>query len=83
MDKLSAFEYFKTIARTNSISAAADELGISQPALSAFLKRLEATVGTVLVDRSSVPMSLTDAGKTYLNYLEKADMLNSAMAAGR
>lgn len=75
MDKLSAYEYFKVIARTKSISAAADELGISQPALSAFLKRQEVSVGVPLVDRSSTPMSLTEAGKTYLNYLEKADML--------
>lgn len=79
MDKLSAYEYFKTISRTKSISAAADELGISQPALSAFLKRQESSVGVTLVDRSITPMSLTEAGKTYLEYLEKADMLNRKM----
>lgn len=79
MDKLSAFEYFRTIARTKSISAAAEELGISQPALSAFLKRQEASIGTSLVDRSSVPMSLTEAGKTYLDYLEKVEKLNRKM----
>lgn len=79
MDKLSAYEYFKTIARTKSISAAADELGISQPALSAFLKRQETSIGTALVDRSNVPMSLTEAGKSYLGYLEKVEMLSRKM----
>ena len=80
MDKLPASEYFKTIARTKNISAAAEELGISQPALSAFLKRQEATIGHTLIDRSTVPVSLTEAGRVYLDYLDKMDILNHELS---
>lgn len=80
MDRLLSFEYFRAIARTGNISIAADELGISQPALSAFLKRLESQVGTALVDRSTNPLTITDAGNSYLNYLEKINSLNRELS---
>lgn len=79
MDKLSS-EYFKAIVRTKNISAAAEELGISQPALSAFLKRQETAVDHVLIDRSTVPVSLTEAGRVYLDYLDKVDILNHELS---
>lgn len=80
MDRLSSSEYFRTIVRTKSISAAAEELGISQPALSAFLKRQETAVGHTLIDRSTVPVTLTEAGKLYLSYLDKMDILNHELS---
>lgn len=80
MDKLSSSEYFKAIVRTKNISAAAEELGISQPALSAFLKRQEAAIGHTLIDRSTVPVSLTEAGQVYLSYLDKMDILNHELS---
>ena len=55
--------YIKTIAEMRSISAAAESLGISQPALSAHLKKTEAEVGAVLFDRSRQPLELTEAGQ--------------------
>lgn len=80
MDKLVALEYFRTIARTRNISAAAEELGISQPALSNFVKRQEASVGATLVDRSTVPVTITEAGQAYFEYLEKVDSLNRELS---
>lgn len=80
MDKLVALEYFKTIARTRNISAAAEELGISQPALSNFVKRQESSVGTTLIDRSTVPITITEAGSAYLKYLEKVDSLGRELS---
>lgn len=71
MEKLSAYEYFNAIVKTKSISAAADILGISQPALSSFIKRQEVLIGLPLIDRSTNPISITNAGYSYLNYLEK------------
>ncbi|MBQ4596603.1 MAG: LysR family transcriptional regulator, partial [Firmicutes bacterium] len=44
------------IAETKNISAAADQLKISQPALSSQLKKLENTLGTVLFDRTKQPL---------------------------
>ena len=76
MDRITSSEYFRTIVRTKNISAAAEELGISQPALSAFLKRQETAVGHTLIDRSTVPVTLTAAGQVYLNYLDRMDILN-------
>ena len=80
MEKLSTNEYFIAIINAGSISAAAEELGISQPALSAYLKRLEASVGATLLNRSTNPISLTDAGKAFANYLENTKMLERKLA---
>lgn len=72
MERKTTFSYIKTIAETKSISVAADALGISQPALSSYLKKQESAVGAVLFDRSRQPLELTEAGKVYLEYLDKA-----------
>jgi molybdate transport repressor ModE-like protein len=51
------------IARTGSLSAAAVELGFSQPAVSYQLRSLEREVGTVLVVRNGRATRLTPAGE--------------------
>ena len=71
--------YIKAIAEMRSISAAAESLGISQPALSAHLKKTEAEVGAVLFDRSRQPLELTEAGQAYLNYLERTQSLEKEL----
>ena len=71
--------YIKAIAEMRSISAAAESLGISQPALSAHLKKTEAEVGAVLFDRSRQPLELTEAGQAYLNYLERTHSLEKEL----
>lgn len=58
-----------TIARLGTISAAANELHISQPALSRSLARLENELGTQLLDRQGRKISLNAAGKTALEYI--------------
>lgn len=63
------YEYVLSIARHQSISQAARELCITQPALTKYLKRLEENLGTRLFDRTTTPLSLTPAGK---KYVEKA-----------
>ena len=80
MEKKTNFNYIKTIADMRSISAAAEVLGISQPALSAHLKKLETELGTVLFDRSSKPLELTEAGHAYLEYAEKSVALERELA---
>ena len=71
--------YIKTIADMRSISAAAESLGISQPALSAHLKKIESELGAVLFDRSRQPLELTEAGHAYMDYLDRAQSLNKEL----
>lgn len=75
MDTFASSNYIKTIADLNSISAAAEKLGISQPALSAYLKKQEEQLGVVLFDRSRQPLALTEAGKIYLEFAGKLSSL--------
>ena len=55
-----------TVTRAGTISAAARELHISQPALSQLVKRIELDVGTPLFDRRANPLRLTPAGAEFL-----------------
>lgn len=71
--------YIKKIAEVKSISIAAELLGISQPALSAYLKKTESELGTQLFDRSRQPLELTETGQAYLNYLEKEAALHKEL----
>ena len=78
MDRKTA-HYIKTIADMKSISAAAESLGISQPALSAHLKKIESEIGTVLFDRSRQPVELTEAGHAYLAFLDRTQSLEKEL----
>ena len=79
MEKNNRQNYIKEIAETKSISIAAEQLGISQPALSAFLKKTERELGCLLFDRSRQPLELTEAGRLYMDYLEKDDALREQL----
>ncbi len=59
------------ISQMGSFSKAAESLYISQPALSATVKKLEAELGTQLIDRSTNPVQITEAGKVYLESVQK------------
>lgn len=60
------------IAREGSFTRAADTLTISQPSLSARVRRLERYLGCQLIDRHSRPVHLTAEGKAFLPYAERA-----------
>jgi LysR family transcriptional regulator, glycine cleavage system transcriptional activator len=57
------FAVFEAIIRTGSPSRAAEELNVSQPAVSQAIKALEAHIGASLLDRSTRPPTLTEAGR--------------------
>lgn len=63
---LKQFEYALTLARVGSFSVAAEMLGISQPSLSQYIKKLEKQAGAILFDRTNSDIRLTDAGKIYI-----------------
>jgi len=56
---------FEAAARLGSMSAAARELGVSQPAISRHLQILEADLGQALFHRNRRGLSLTTAGNAY------------------
>lgn len=63
--------YVYEVYRAKSFSKAAKNLYISQPALSAMVKRAEQEIGMLIFDRSTNPISLTIAGKYYIRQAEK------------
>jgi DNA-binding transcriptional LysR family regulator len=77
-------EYFLTLAEHRHFGRAATCLGISQPALSQQLRRLEAEFGTVLVERTSRTVALTAAGLAILAPIRRclAAYQEAVLAAG-
>src|SRR5690606_20382686 len=63
IDKL---EFFMALARTRHFGKAAEELGITQPTLSAGIKQLEDQLGVMLVLRGSRFQALTPEGEQVL-----------------
>ena len=59
---------FKEIAQTRSISKAAAHSGISQSAATQHVQELERRLGARLVDRSTRPLALTEAGRLYADF---------------
>ena len=57
--------YFLALASAGSLARAADALGLTQPALSKSLKRLERRVGAKLVARTNQGSELTPAGTAF------------------
>lgn len=84
---ITALTYFKMIAECGSLTKAAKQLHISQPAMSAMLKKFEEELGVELFDRTSNRIYLNKAGEaalihvnTILNNIEqlKSDVLSVA-----
>src|ERR1700755_3185084 len=59
------------ISETGSLTKAADRLGLSQPAVSSQVKRLQALVGGALFERSSSGTEWTELGKLVLQHAKK------------
>jgi len=66
MDKLRALETFAAIVDRGSLTAAADALGSSLPAVVRQLAALEAALGVRLLNRTTRRLSLTQDGRLYL-----------------
>ena len=70
MPELKQLRVLCAIGATGSFSAAADELDYTQPAVSKIVASLERELGTVLVDRETRPIRLTDAGAALARHAE-------------
>ena len=64
--ELLQMKYFERIAAHENISKAAEDLFVTQPALSASLRRLENELGYTLFDRQGRKLVLNDNGKRFL-----------------
>ena len=64
-------KYVYEVYREKSFSKAAQNLYISQPSLSARIKKVEERVGFPLFDRSTSPLQLTEIGEVYMQAAEE------------
>ena len=65
---LTQLQYAVTIAKTKSMNQAANELFVSQPALSGAMKELEDELGTQLFIRNNRGIVITTEGEEFLSY---------------
>lgn len=70
--ELYQLRYFCSVAKYENITKAADELHVSQPALSRSVKRLEEELGVALFDRVGRHIELNDRGRVFLRAAEGA-----------
>ncbi len=64
-------KYIYEVYLEKSFSKAAQNLFISQPSLSARVKKVEERIGFPLFDRSTSPLQLTEVGKVYIEASEE------------
>lgn len=57
---------FETLAALKNFSRSAEECNVSQPAFSRRIRMLEAEIGVELINRQTLPLSLTPAGEVFL-----------------
>ena len=74
------FQYVLTVYREQSFTRAAEKLFISQPSLSAAIKKTEEEIGTPLFERGT-PVRLTAAGKEYIRVGEQITRLQHDFSA--
>ncbi|WP_263352880.1 LysR family transcriptional regulator [Acidicapsa acidisoli] len=79
------FEQLKTfqfVSRLKSFSRAADNLGVTQPAISAQIRSLENEVGARLFDREGGKVTFTAAGRLFEPFAEHCLQCHSHILAG-
>lgn len=70
--ELTPLRYILAIAETGHMTRAAQRLGVTQPTLSAMLKKLEAELGADLFHRNARGVALTEAGKAFVDHARSA-----------
>ena len=72
LPSLNALKAFEAAARHESFTKAADELSVTQGAVSHQVKALEAELGLRLFNRERQRLVITDAGRSYLEVIRDA-----------
>jgi DNA-binding transcriptional LysR family regulator len=87
LDRLTSLEVFAKAAAAGSFSAAGRTMGISQTMVTKHIAALEARLGVKLFHRSTRRLSITEAGRSYLEASERIltdmDAAEAAIAADR
>jgi len=65
---------FLAVAREGNLTAAADKIGLTQPALTKTIRRVELDFGAKLFERTTRGMFLTPAGKLLLERAERIEL---------
>ena len=72
--ELRDLEYFSVVAEHGNLRRAADALGLSQPALSKSLRRLEKSARAKVVKRTPDGIELTIVGKALLRHAQRLQL---------
>ena len=72
-------EYIYAIYQEKSFSKASKKLFVSQPWLSSVVKRVEQEIKNPIFDRTTSPISLTEAGRYYIEQVEKVMEIENDM----
>jgi DNA-binding transcriptional LysR family regulator len=87
LDRLTGLEVFTKVAAAGSFSAAGRAMGMSQTMVTKHIAALEARLGIKLFHRSTRRLSITEAGRSYLEASERIlsefDAADAAVAADR
>jgi len=87
LDRLTGLEVFAKVAAAASLSAAARALGMSQTMVTKHIAALEARLGAKLFHRTTRRLSITEAGRSYLESSERIlaeiEAADAAVAADR
>jgi len=70
--ELTTLRQFRAIAESRHMTRAAEAMGVTQPALSAMVKKLEAELGAPLLHRTRRGVELTEAGRVFLAHAQRA-----------
>lgn len=87
LDRITGLQVFARVAATGSLSAAARAMALSQSMATKHLAALEKRLGVSLFHRSTRRLSLTEAGRNYLESAERIlaelEAADSAVSADR
>jgi DNA-binding transcriptional LysR family regulator len=87
LDRLTGLEVFAKVAAAGSLSAAGRAMGISQTMVTKHIAALEARLGVKLFHRTTRRLSITEAGRNYLEASERIladiDAADAALTADR
>ncbi|WP_048000530.1 LysR family transcriptional regulator [Lactiplantibacillus herbarum] len=68
-DSINMLRFLDVLLKHGNFTRAAKDLYISQPYLTQTIKNAEQKLGIQIINRESVPLSLTSAGRVYYQYL--------------
>ena len=87
MDSFSDLQFFAVLIKHGSLAAAAQQIGVTPPAVSKRLAAIERRLGVRLLQRTTRRISLTPEGETYLvegaRVLEALETLERTVAGSR